>query len=217
MGDRLTDAELRAAAARRPGYATYPEYRPGQPERLAPYWRGEPAGQHAGAAPDSPAPACCDMHNANCEPPADLCCNGCTEAGHPDHPTGVPCVLPAVAAPPRWYSHADIWGPETEPAAAADPQPNLILRAARELSEDEAEQIKRSFEVKTAEQGLRLAVLPPSPVFEFSPQRSPGRPWWRRRWNWAVMSGDGGSWWGYCWTLAGARRRTRRAARRAAQ
>ncbi|MEV0805752.1 hypothetical protein [Micromonospora sp. NPDC050200] len=34
MGDRLTDAELRAAAAARPGYATYPEYRPGQPERL---------------------------------------------------------------------------------------------------------------------------------------------------------------------------------------
>ncbi|MFI6332940.1 hypothetical protein ACIBBG_32115 [Micromonospora chersina] len=34
MGDRLTDDELRAAAARRPGYATYPEYRPGQPERL---------------------------------------------------------------------------------------------------------------------------------------------------------------------------------------
>lgn len=30
----LTDDELRAAAARRPGYATYPEYRPGQPERL---------------------------------------------------------------------------------------------------------------------------------------------------------------------------------------
>ncbi|MEU5938654.1 hypothetical protein ABZ807_05600 [Micromonospora sp. NPDC047548] len=30
----LTDAQLRAAAARRPGYATYPEYRPGQPERL---------------------------------------------------------------------------------------------------------------------------------------------------------------------------------------
>ncbi|QOC89857.1 hypothetical protein [Micromonospora craniellae] len=30
----LTDAELRIAAARRPGYATYPQYRPGQPERL---------------------------------------------------------------------------------------------------------------------------------------------------------------------------------------
>lgn len=34
MNRRLTDAELRAAAARRPGYATYPEYRPGQRERL---------------------------------------------------------------------------------------------------------------------------------------------------------------------------------------
>jgi len=171
MGERLlTDAELRAAAASRPGYATYPQYRPGQPERLAPYWRGEPA----------PSPA-----------------------------------VPVPTAAPRWYDHADIWGPETEPAAAATSQPDFILRAARELSEDEAEQIKRSFEEKVAEHGLRLAVLPPSPVFEFSPQRSPGRPWWRRRWNWAVMSGDGRSWWGYCWTLTGARRRTARARRAA--
>ncbi|WP_435585794.1 hypothetical protein [Micromonospora aurantiaca (nom. illeg.)] len=34
MGERLTDDEWRAAAASRPGYATYPDYRPGQPERL---------------------------------------------------------------------------------------------------------------------------------------------------------------------------------------
>lgn len=32
---KLTTAQLRAAAAGRPGYATYPEYQTGQPERLA--------------------------------------------------------------------------------------------------------------------------------------------------------------------------------------
>ncbi|WBB94113.1 hypothetical protein [Verrucosispora sp. WMMC514] len=44
---------------------------------------------------------CCDLHNANCEPPADLCCRGCTEAAHPEHPRGVPCVL--TVAVPRGY------------------------------------------------------------------------------------------------------------------
>jgi hypothetical protein len=37
---------------------------------------------------------CCDMHNQHCEPPGDLCCYGCTEAAHPDHPAGTTCVLP---------------------------------------------------------------------------------------------------------------------------
>jgi hypothetical protein len=37
--------------------------------------------------------ACCDMHNVHCEPPSELCCYGCTEAGHPEHPRGVACVL----------------------------------------------------------------------------------------------------------------------------
>lgn len=36
---------------------------------------------------------CCDMHNQHCEPPGDLCCYSCTEAGHPEHPRGVQCVL----------------------------------------------------------------------------------------------------------------------------
>lgn len=40
---------------------------------------------------------CCDMHNRHCEPPADLCCGGCTEVRHPDHPAGVACVLAAEA------------------------------------------------------------------------------------------------------------------------
>lgn len=42
MRDRLTDEELRRAAASRPGYATYPQYRTGQVERLASFWRGGP-------------------------------------------------------------------------------------------------------------------------------------------------------------------------------
>jgi hypothetical protein len=40
-----------------------------------------------------PAGACCGFHNVHCEPPADLCCRACTEAGHPQHPPGVSCVL----------------------------------------------------------------------------------------------------------------------------
>lgn len=31
----------------------------------------------------------CDTHGSHCEPPADLCCAGCTEAAHPHHPDGV--------------------------------------------------------------------------------------------------------------------------------
>jgi hypothetical protein len=29
---------------------------------------------------------CCDSHNQNCEPPSELCCNGCTEAAHDTFP-----------------------------------------------------------------------------------------------------------------------------------
>lgn len=36
---------------------------------------------------------CCDMHNVHCEPPSELCCNGCTEASHPEHRRGERCVL----------------------------------------------------------------------------------------------------------------------------
>lgn len=36
---------------------------------------------------------CCTMHNTHCEPPGDLCCHDCDEAGHPDHPAGIACVL----------------------------------------------------------------------------------------------------------------------------
>jgi hypothetical protein len=39
---------------------------------------------------------CCDMHSHNCEPPADLCCEYCTELHHPNHNKLMPCVLAAV-------------------------------------------------------------------------------------------------------------------------
>lgn len=44
-------------------------------------------------------PPCCDMHNQHCEPPAELCCNRCSEANHPFHPPGVSCT---------WASDADV-------------------------------------------------------------------------------------------------------------
>ena len=36
---------------------------------------------------------CCGLHNRNCEPPFELCCQDCTEADHPRHPPGMPCIL----------------------------------------------------------------------------------------------------------------------------
>lgn len=43
-------------------------------------------------------PQCCELHNANCEPPSELCCQWCSEAAHPDHPPGVVCVLEQARA-----------------------------------------------------------------------------------------------------------------------
>ncbi len=40
---------------------------------------------------------CCDMHNRHCEPPADLCCHTCPEAGHPQRHDHSECVLAAAA------------------------------------------------------------------------------------------------------------------------
>ena len=31
---------------------------------------------------------CCDMHNAHCEPPSELCCGDCTEIHHGMHSCG---------------------------------------------------------------------------------------------------------------------------------
>jgi hypothetical protein len=51
-------------------------------------------------------PECCDLHNIHCEPPADLCCDDCTEVRHPQHPPGVPCVLEVPPAVDRWMPPA---------------------------------------------------------------------------------------------------------------
>lgn len=52
--------------------------------------------RYATEAAAEPTP-CCDMHNAQCEPPGDLCCESCTEAKHytfPNpHADGSKCVL----------------------------------------------------------------------------------------------------------------------------
>ena len=36
--------------------------------------------------------SCCDLHGRHCEPPSELCCHGCTEVRHPEHPVGVACT-----------------------------------------------------------------------------------------------------------------------------
>jgi cell division septum initiation protein DivIVA len=46
------------------------------------------------------APAqCCDLHGRNCEPPSELCCWSCTEAGHPEHRDGSTCSAPDLSRP----------------------------------------------------------------------------------------------------------------------
>lgn len=39
------------------------------------------------------AQRCCDMHNVNCEPLGELCCDGCAEAHHYRGLEHSPCVL----------------------------------------------------------------------------------------------------------------------------
>lgn len=50
--------------------------------------------------------ACCELHNANCEPPGDLCCYDCGEANHPHHPPGELCVMTIGHKP-----HCDVFAP----------------------------------------------------------------------------------------------------------
>jgi hypothetical protein len=43
---------------------------------------------------------CCDMHNRNCEPPYELCCERCTEAAHGllgVHSDGSACIAPDLS------------------------------------------------------------------------------------------------------------------------
>ncbi|PZG04853.1 hypothetical protein C1I95_33035, partial [Micromonospora craterilacus] len=73
---------------------------------------------------------------------------------------------------------------------------------------------------------LPIVPVPPAPApapasrkaAALQPQRDTGRPWWRRRWNWAVLaSSPGYVTMGHCWTESGARRRADRHVRRAAR
>jgi hypothetical protein len=42
-------------------------------------------------------PVCCNSHNRHCEPPGDLCCHQCSEAGHDTfpirHADGSRCIM----------------------------------------------------------------------------------------------------------------------------
>ena len=49
-------------------------------------------------AQDGTAPCCCPLHGRNCEPPSELCCERCTEAGHPAHTRLGPCSAPDLSA-----------------------------------------------------------------------------------------------------------------------
>lgn len=201
MPDRLNDAQLRAAAALRPGYATYPQYAPTGPERL-----GRLPGLYRGPA----------------------CSHGYT-VYRGKHPNGRPCDEPRTEYVDDATGH-DIWA-VTPPAAAetappvldacppapAPPQPDYLLRMDRSLSDEDAAALKARLLDEAAGRGVTLAVLPPSPVFEFQPRLIIARPWWRRRWHWAVMSAGARMRYGYAWTEGGAALRTAREARRAAR
>ena len=79
------------------------------------------------------APRCCDSHGRLCEPPSDLCCGQCVEAGHRlfdgiqgQHTDGSVCVNPMLSAnvlPEREYN------PHIHGAAKALPD---LLRAELE-------------------------------------------------------------------------------------
>jgi hypothetical protein len=45
----------------------------------------------------APATPCCDLHNRNCEPPSELCCDSCSEWDHPGHASGTECIAPDLS------------------------------------------------------------------------------------------------------------------------
>jgi hypothetical protein len=59
----------------------------------------ERRGWYAAADVVGPAPAtpCCDLHNRNCEPPSELCCDQCSEWDHPSHASGTECIAPDLS------------------------------------------------------------------------------------------------------------------------
>jgi hypothetical protein len=72
------------------------------------------------AAPMTP---CCSMHNRNCEPPSELCCERCTEYHHGPHI----CALPGGNIPPVYVqvfiSHG---GADCPPCEVPDLSPNTL-------------------------------------------------------------------------------------------
>ncbi|MEU0081396.1 hypothetical protein ABZY58_26140 [Micromonospora tulbaghiae] len=178
MVHRLNDDELRAAAASRPGYATYPDFRPGQVERL-----GRLPSLHR-------APACSHGYSTHVD-----------RAGVTVHPDGLQCTNPRP-----WRSSL------TDPAVENAAQ---VARAAIEHTGEVLD--ARPPTTDTPPPPATLTALPPAPVFDFQPRLAIERQWWQRRWHWGVIAADGGVYHGYAWTEAGARRRTARAARRAAR
>lgn len=126
----LTDAELRAAAATRPGYATYPQYRPGRQERLAqvplrvevdPTRNTIDAGtiDAGAAAPMRPGHVAGDMWSSPCrQRPV-----GSTPAAAEPAPPALDARPPAPAAAPVVATLAEL--PETR---VFDFQPRHIAR-----------------------------------------------------------------------------------------
>lgn len=55
---------------------------------------GGPSSEHPA---EIDARRCCDLHNRNCEPPCELCCEECTEAAHPGHRDGSECIAPDLS------------------------------------------------------------------------------------------------------------------------
>lgn len=68
---------------------------------------------------------CCELHNINCEPPADICCDDCREVGHPTHlGLGPGCVLDPCDCTSE-QQHLET----TQPGYAGDP---IGMRKPRE-------------------------------------------------------------------------------------
>lgn len=79
------------------------------------------------------APRCCDSHGRLCEPPGDLCCAQCVEAGHRlfdsrlgQHADGSVCVNPDLS--PSWLPEGE-YNPHIYGAVQALPD---LLRAELE-------------------------------------------------------------------------------------
>lgn len=216
MGERLTDAELRAAAARRPGYATYPQYRPGQPERLgqlpavtAPQRLTKQGGDQVviewWLCPNEPrCPHGAVLHDVDdYDDPSPTCCvEGCG------------------------CGRAKVQG-----LVPGTPAPVMVLKTPASLTHDDASKLAEAF---LAAARRPPQVLPPPAVLDARPDRpapSPAartaaallpqlddrRPYWLPRWSWAVLTASGDVLLGYSWTKPGARRRGDREARRAAR